>query len=424
MFTFLKLAFRNIFRFKRRTFITFCTISVGLALLVVSISLMNGTDKQSISNIIDCQTSHIKILKKGYFDKKDELPMNLTIKDAAGVHMLLKDIQGIRATESRVLFGAGLIKGMDELPCMGVGVNPELDPGLFNVKQSLTEGEWLEPGEHKMLVGKNLAEDIGLAVGDSVTVRMITSSEADDFSWNAVDLEVKGIFETGNPSVDGGRILMPLGPALEGLSLDGAVTEIVVRLHADDDKNVTAAQRKIEAVLKDHTESDLEVYTWKDLAGVFLAISAMKTQRTAMIVMIMMVIASMGIINTMLMAVMERTREIGMMAALGMKRREIMQLFIFEGGFIGIGGSLLGCLLGGLGGWYLEVYGWSLRSVGEAYAEMASAIYPVKDVIYADLTVGLLVVTFLLGTAISTLAAMYPAAKAARMKPIDALRHI
>ncbi|MCP5048379.1 MAG: ABC transporter permease, partial [bacterium] len=201
------------------------------------------------------------------------------------------------------------------------------------------------------------------------------------------------------------------------------VTEIVVRLDSDDDDVVTEAQNRVRETLKSQNE-DLEVVTWKDLAGTFLAISEMKTQRSGAIIMIMLLIASLGIINTMLMAVMERTREIGMMTAMGMKKSEIMGLFIFEGGFIGIIGALLGCILGGLGAWYLEVYGWSLAAFGKSMQKMSSSMYPVKDVFYADLTIDVLLMTFGFGIMISVLASFYPARKAAKMDPVDALRHI
>jgi putative ABC transport system permease protein len=127
----------------------------------------------------------------------------------------------------------------------------------------------------------------------------------------------------------------------------------------------------------------------------------------------------------MLMAVMERTREIGMLSALGMKKWEIMTLFIFEGGFIGAIGSLLGCILGGLGSWYLEVKGWSIfSSFGETFQKLSQAVYPVKDVYYADLTLDVLVMTFLFGVAISVIAGFYPARKAAKLNPVEALKHI
>jgi len=423
MFTLLKFAFRNIFRFKRRTFITFFAVSFGLALLIIIISLLNGIDKQSISNIINCQTSHIKVFKKGYFDKRDDFPMNLTIKNPHQYHKAIKEIPGVKAVENRILFAASLIKGMDELPCLGVAIEPLRDPDLFNIKQSLQKGEWLEPDDNNILVGNDLAKDMDLEVGDLITIRMVSASDDEKYSWNALDLEIKGIFESGNPTVDSNRIILPMKVAQEGLSMESEVTEIVVRLTSDEDKLIAKVQGRLTASL-DPDKQILETYSWKDLASTFLAISKIKTKYSGFIVFIMLFVASIGIINTMLMTVLERTREIGMLGAMGMKKSDIMKLFIFEGGFIGIFGAIFGCLFGGLASWYLEVKGWSMASLGEMMADMSKAAYPIKDVFYADLTVGVLLMTFIFGVFIATLASVYPARRAANQNPIQALRHI
>jgi putative ABC transport system permease protein len=126
----------------------------------------------------------------------------------------------------------------------------------------------------------------------------------------------------------------------------------------------------------------------------------------------------------MLMSVMERTREIGMMSAMGMKKKEITRLFILEGAFIGMIGAFVGCVLGGLASWYLEVHGWAFAELGDTLNKITAAVYPVKDVFYADLTINVLVMTFFLGILVSILASFYPARKAAKMDPIEALRHL
>lgn len=420
----LNLAYRNVFRFKRRTIITFSTVSLGLTLLIISISLLNGIDKQARDNIINSQTSHLTIFKKGYFEKKDDLPIDTTIKSPSRVQSSLKKIPGVQACESRIKFIGGLIKGMDELPIRGVAIEPELDPDVFNFKSSIVEGAWLEPGDTKILVGKNLADDVGLTVGDIVTIRMILKAK-EEITWNAMDLEIKGIFDSGNPTVDNQWILLPLALAREGLSLEDEVTEIVIRLNSNLEGDIIKTRTKIMKMLESgFKENDLEIYSWEDLAGTFMAISKFKSKRSSMVVFIMLFIAGMGIINTMLMAVWERTREIGMLSAMGMKRAEIKKLFVFEGGLIGVFGSLLGCILGGLVGWHLEVNGFSLASMGESVKELTATVYPVKDVFYADLSMDLLIVTFILGTAVAVIASLYPAAKASKLNPINALRHI
>jgi len=420
---YLKLAFRNIFRFKRRTFITFLATSVGLSLLIVTISLMNGIDKDSISNIINCQTSHIKIFAQGYHDKLDDYPLDPAIEQPEKRYSTLLEIPGVKAVESRILFGATLINGVDELPCLGVAVETDRDPDLFKIKESILEGDWLEPADSQILLGVDLARDLRVKVGDRLTLRLITSTDKKNFSWNAVDVEIKGIFESGDPNVDRGRIFIPMAAAREELGMTGRATEIVVRLNGYGEKRIEEVQQQIVQSLNGDSGM-FQAYSWKQLASGFLAVSKMKTKNSGIVIFVMLLIASVGIVNTMLMTVMERTREIGMLAAMGLKRREILRLFVYEGGMIGLIGSLLGCILGGLFSWYLQVKGFSLTAWGETMQRMSEAVYPVKGVFYADLSFGVLIMVFLFGTAIALLGSYLPARRAARMDPIRALRHI
>ncbi|UCC38217.1 MAG: ABC transporter permease [Candidatus Aminicenantes bacterium] len=417
---FLKLAIRNVFRYKRRTFITFMAISWGLGLMLLGMALYNGINRQALDNIINSQTAHLKILADGYFEKQDEFPLDLTIDNPQRIKDLLKETDELQGMEARVLFGASLINGLDELPCLGVAFEPEADPGAFNLKESIIEGSYLEASDQSALLGIGLAKDMRLKVGDTCVVRMFFSIE--DFVWNALDLEIKGIVDTGNPQVDSSTIFIPLSLAQESLSLDSHATEISIRLKSED--RLVEMKESIQSKLK-AISNNYDVYTYEELASDFIEFSRTRARLQAIIPLIMLLIATLGIVNTMLMAVLERIKEIGMLAAMGMKKLEVMLLFIFEGAIIGFFGSLAACLIGGLGGWYLEVKGYRLSALGlgERYAELAEAAYPVKDVFYGDITFGLLVFTLIFGTAVSILASLYPAYKAVRLDPIKALRH-
>lgn len=160
------------------------------------------------------------------------------------------------------------------------------------------------------------------------------------------------------------------------------------------------------------------------MASDFVEVTKMKTRGQSIILLVMLLIATLGIVNTMLMAVMERTREIGMLAAMGMRKLEVMLLFIFEGAIIGFLGSLTGCIIGGLGGWYLEVKGYDMSFLGEEFTDLVASMYPIKGAFYGDLTIGILLFTLIFGIAVSILASLYPAYKSVKLDPIKALRHV
>jgi putative ABC transport system permease protein len=181
----LKLAFRNVFRYRRRTVITFSAISYGLGLMALGICLYNGVNTHAMDSIINNQTAHLKILAPGYFEEKDEVPLEFTIDEPQKIKNLLNEEESIQGIESRILFQASIISGMDELPCLGVAIEPEFDPLVFKIKDSIADGRFLESSEPKIILGSGLARDLGLQVGDEIVLRMFLSTE--DFIWNAPD---------------------------------------------------------------------------------------------------------------------------------------------------------------------------------------------------------------------------------------------
>jgi putative ABC transport system permease protein len=413
----LKLAFRNVFRYRRRTIITFSAISYGLGLMALGICLYNGVNTHAMDSIINAQTAHIKILAPGYFEEKEEVPLEFTIAQPQRIKSLLKDNREIQGIEGRILFQASIISGMDELPCLGVGIEPEVDPLVFDIKDSIKDGRFLETSEPSIILGSTLAQDLGLEVGDDCVLRMFLSTE--DFIWNALDLKIVGIAHTENPSVNRQTVFIPLSIAQEALSLDSRVTELAVRI--EDRNRLSDVRESIQSRLA-NLDTDYEVVSFKEYASDFVELMKMRSRIQVLIPLMMILIATLGIVNTMLMAVLERTREIGMLAAMGMRKMEVMLVFVFEGAIIGLFGSLAACAIGGLGGWYLEAKGFSLSFLGDKITDMLSFLP--MEAFRGDLTVGTLLFTLVLGIVVSILASLYPAYKAVKLDPIQALRHV
>jgi len=413
----LKLAFRNVFRYRRRTVITFSAISYGLGLMALGICLYNGVNTHAMDSIINVQTAHIKILAPGYFEEKEEVPLEFTIAQPQRIKSLLKDNREIQGIESRILFQASIISGMDELPCLGVAIEPEVDPQVFDIKKSIKDGRFLESSESSIILGSTLAQDLGLEVGEDCVLRMFLSTE--DFIWNALDLKIVGIAHTENPSVNRQTVFIPLSIAQEALSLDNRVTELAVRI--EDRNRLSNVREYIQSRLA-NLDTEYEVVSFKEYASDFVELMKMRSRIQVLIPLMMILIATLGIVNTMLMAVLERTREIGMLAAMGMRKMEVMLVFVFEGAIIGLFGSLAACAIGGLGGWYLEAKGFSLSFLGDKITDMLSFLP--MEVYRGDLTAGTLLFTLVLGIVVSILASLYPAYKAVKLDPIQALRHV
>ena len=414
---FLHLAFRNVWRNRRRTVITFTAISLGLAALIVGKALMDGVDLDSQKNIINAETAHIKIFADGYFEKRDELPLNYTIANPAGIVAALDSIPFLVGATPRIIFGGLLIGTTGDMGCMCVGIEPGTDGSVFNYKNTIVEGFFLTPGAESAIIGIDLARDFDLKLSDVITIEIMMA----DSARNALDLEVIGLFETAHPAIDKSVIMLPLDVAASALNLNSHVTEVAVRVQ--NLKQINKISTTIVSML-DKLGFTCKVSRWDELAGDFLKISQMKVQFLAIISLVMIIIATFGIVNTMLMSTIERTREIGTMAAIGMKRRQIMWLFVCESAIIGALGSLVGCIVGGGCALYLEKYGFDITTLDEGLQRLWTAAYPVKNTYFADLRLDILIATFIFGIIVSTVVGIYASWRAAKLEPTEALRYI
>ena len=403
------IAWRNVFRHTRRTIITAAAISVGLSSMIFMNTMMNGADKMASRNIIDFETSHLEIFAEGYYREEGVFPLDTIIENPASVTDKISKISGIKGITSRIKFQARISDGIDELPVLGMGVDIENDNSIFRIGESVVAGVFLQ-GEGDVLVGENLASDLGLDVGSYITI--ITKDR--NGTYNAFDLVVSGIINTGHPLFDRNMAIIPLTQAQNLLALDQGVTEICVRAH--DENRLEPLKKEISKAIG----NDYEVLTWKEMNAAIFEISGFKRAGQFMIALVVVIIAAVGIVNTMLMAVMERIPEIGTLKAMGFSNKGIVKMFIYEGGIIGIFGSLLGCLFGLLISLYLVHVGLDFSGV----FENMDIVYPMKFIIKGEIDYLNLLYVFLFGVFVSVLVTLWPVRRATRLEAVDALRHV
>lgn len=405
----LKLAWRNVFRHRRRTVITFVAISVGLGYMILMDSFMGGFELYSMRNFVDMESGHLKIHAAGYRDEGRNLPVEPAIEQPAQVIRDLRDRLGYAAATPRTVFQAELSNGMNQLPVVGIGIDPETDERVFRYRQSVPRGRFIAD-RFDLLVGQNLAKDLGIDTGGYVTV--VARSRAG--SWNAYDFNVVGLLGTSDMFVDMNSVVMSLETADALLGMGGAVTEIAVRLSGM--AAAAPAKKRFAAA----GFAGLEAWTWRELGDVVFEMTGTKSAGGFVLTAVIIIIAAVGIINTMLMAVMERTREIGTLRALGFGYREVVTLFLFEGAVIGVFGSLLGAAFGVGGAVLLNLLAVDLTDFMFGF----ESILPMRMILYAQVDWLFVARVVGLGIGVSLLATLLPARRAARIQPADALRHV
>jgi len=404
----IKIAFRNIFRHFSRTFLTFIAIAFGLMALVLMDSLLAGLDVDSFERIINYETGHIKIFSKGYGEEKDELPLDRSIEKPSSIIKTIEKDPDVSGITSRVNFRIMLSDGIDQIPAVGIAINPKDDESVFLLKQAVEKGEFLVGNEQAMLLGEGLADDFGVGVGDYLTV--LTRTKYD--TYQALDLKIKGILRTDDPKIDWSAVVIPLDLGQGSLDMGSAVTEIDIKLK--DPADIEKFRDKLAGEL-----TGVEISTWKDLAEDVMAIAEAKRGGSFVIFGSVVFIALIGISNTILLAAFERTKEIGMMAAMGMKRGQIIRLFVLEGSMIGFMGSAVGCLLGILLNIPMVSKGIYFGGMMKDFGDIG---YRVTSRMYGMWRPGSIVFALIFGFAVSALVSIYPARVASRMEPTEALR--
>lgn len=412
----LSLAWKNLARYRRRTLITAGAIAVGLAMFIFIDGWLKGADLQSQRNMVWYETGSARIVDAEYWENRDGAPVRYAVEQPDPLLAALDD-WGIPATP-RITFGGEMIVRYDPFPEDGalptrvVALDPQTDSRVYRLDETIVEGRFLRPGEEGVLMGAWTAEDIGAEVGYPITI----STRTKDGFRQTIRAPIVGIFATPNPVMNRGTLLVDIDVADYYLEMAGAVTQIDMLFGEREDATARANEVADELGLG----ADLEMITWDELAAEVLALAEAKQAGTSMILFMVFLIAAVGVGNTMLMAVFERIRELGMMRALGMTDREIRISFVFEAAGIGLIGSAFGVVLGVLGDLFMIHVGIDFGFFTESIGNIG---YRIASVSYGAWNPGTIVTAFVVGIVLSAIIAWVPARRAMKMPITDCLIH-
>ncbi len=409
MAKYLKMAWRNLWRNWRRTSIALVAMVLGLILLLFFDGMIKGSDQAIYGNAVRLYGGNIQVHAAGFRAKANRLPL-YPLTDAGTIVQTVRAQPQVVAAAQRINTG-GLISSREgAFPVSITAIEPAIEAPYSIQAANVTAGRFLLEGEgDAILIGKGLADLLQVSAGDRVTLLGHSKHE----TMRQRTMTIVGIYDLKMPELEKRMVFITLLEAQTLYNLYNQATEVAVSLQNVNQEGATIAA--LQAALPDY-----EVDSWATLRPEIRDTLQTKLAFTSFFGIFVILIASIGILNLQLMAVFERTREMGVLAALGMKGRQVIGLFLLEGTLIGVLGAVIGGLLGGLLMGLLSQIGIDFSfsaGLGEITALMGDRLYP-------TVTIGDIISRGLIVILIAALASLYPAWQAARKEPADALHHV
>ncbi|MBI1306749.1 MAG: FtsX-like permease family protein [Bacteroidetes bacterium] len=399
-----QIAWRNVWRNRGRSLVVMMAMVVGISSVIFLMAFSWGMYDYRIKEAIEKESSHIQIHNPKY---KEFMEAKFTIADANQLDQKLGKDSRVKAVSNRFVVMGMALSSRSNVPARIIGVDTLEENKTTDLSGSLTEGEYFTGTKGiPVLVGEKLAKDLKLGLKKKPVLQFQDANG----DMTAIKVKIVGLYKTNNSMFDGMNVFIPK-EALQNAAKIKGVNEIAILLN--DARDVDDVKTELQSGTKSMVE------TWKESIPE-LAIAIDTFDKTMFIIVLILFLAvAIGIINTMLMAVLERVREIGMLMAVGMNKDKVFSMFMLETIFLSLAGAPIGIFLGwALVAWgnhsgiNLSMYGEGLSSMG--FSNMVYPSLPVKD--YFILTGEIIV--------ISILAALVPAYRSLRLNPATAIRKI
>jgi len=404
-----KIAWRNIWRNKMRSIIVIASVAVGLFAGMFMMSFFWGLAKEEIDSAVETQLSHIQIHNPAFMDDKE---VNFTIANSRALVAELKNDSRVKAISGRVIT-TGMISSSSTATGVEIhGIISSDEMTVSSISKDIVEGSYFSPDatgkKNEIVIGQKLSEKLGVKLHSKIVVTF--QSKTGDLT--AGSFKIAGIFRSRNSTFDEMTVFTRMDELAQLLGTEDGIHEIAVTLK--DFKSVTSFA---EILKKEYPK--LLVQTWKELSPEIAMITDMFDQIMYIIIGIILLALMFGIINTMLMAVLERQREFGMLMAIGMNKPRVFFMVVIESVMLTCIGIPAGILLTIGTVEFFAKHGIDLSAFSKALAQ-----YGFSNTIYPDLQTSMFLPITLMTALTAILSAIYPAIKALQFKPAVAIHKI
>lgn len=399
------ISWKNIWRNPVRSWVIISAISVGMFAGVFMTTFIKGWMFQRLESGVETEMSYIQIHQPGFLENYD---MKMHMKDGVSISEKIKNIEGIDGTSPRIVLQSMVSSAETGTGIKIIGIDPEKEKTTSNLYSYIKEGDYFEDSRKNLvLIGDKLAETLKVSLRSKIVITLQDS----EGNITGGAFRVCGIFDSGNNIFEEMNLFVRKSDLLEMATLEEGISHEIT-VHIDNPKNLDKIKTDIEIMYP-----GLDVQNWKELTPDLAYINEIGDMYMYIFVAIILLALGFGIVNTMLMVVLERIKELGMLMAVGMAKIKVFVMIMLEtimltftGGIIGIILGVGATLLTKNNGINLSMYAEGLEDIG-----YASHIYPVLE------TDMLVIIAFLV-IFTGIIASIYPARKALKYNPADALR--